>query len=87
MSKCIQCGSYAINPHLHGRDGTDLDLCDVCYWRKRAIKTADVLREVREKIARSCYKSCFGDDYDGGLDAGLAEGIKVIDDKIKELEP
>lgn len=32
--KC-KCGSYAINPHLHGRDGTDLDLCDVCYWRKR----------------------------------------------------
>ena len=31
------CGSYAINPHLHGRQsGADLDLCDVCYWRKRA---------------------------------------------------
>lgn len=35
--KC-NCGSYAINPHLHGRDDTDLDLCDVCYWRKRAEK-------------------------------------------------
>lgn len=33
--KC-KCGSYAINPHLHGRDNTNLDLCDVCYWRKRA---------------------------------------------------
>ena len=30
------CGSYAINPHLYGRDDTDLDLCDVCYWMKRA---------------------------------------------------
>ena len=37
MNKCKSCGSYAINPKLHGRDGkSDLDLCDVCYWRKRA---------------------------------------------------
>lgn len=33
--KCRVCGSYAINHHLHGRDGSDPDLCDVCYWRKR----------------------------------------------------
>lgn len=36
MIKCKVCGSYAINPHLHGRDSNDLDLCDVCYWRSRA---------------------------------------------------
>ena len=43
MTKCRgldnkkRCHSYAINPHLHGREkGVDLDLCDVCYWRKRA---------------------------------------------------
>ena len=36
MSKCEICGSYAINHHCHGRDGADGDLCDVCYWRKRA---------------------------------------------------
>ena len=36
MNKC-KCGSYAINENLHGRDKVkDLDLCDVCYWRKRA---------------------------------------------------
>ena len=35
MSQC-KCGSYAINHHCHGRDGSDPDLCDVCYWRKRA---------------------------------------------------
>jgi hypothetical protein len=34
--KCKICGSYAINHHCHGRDGSDPDLCDVCYWRKRA---------------------------------------------------
>ena len=36
MNKCKQCGSYAINPHLYERDNTDLDLCDVHYWMKRA---------------------------------------------------
>lgn len=36
MEQCKRCGSMAINPKSHGRDSTDLDLCDVCYWRKRA---------------------------------------------------
>ena len=40
---CIRCRSYAINPRLHGRDDTDLDLCDVCYWRARA-ESNDTLR-------------------------------------------
>lgn len=35
MEKC-KCGSFAINPHLHGRDDSDKGLCDVRYWRKRA---------------------------------------------------
>lgn len=37
MRQCKECGSYAINPHCHGREeAVDIDLCDVCYWRKRA---------------------------------------------------
>ncbi len=36
MMSCKECGSYAINHHCHGRDGSDGDLCDVCYWRKLA---------------------------------------------------
>ncbi len=36
MNKCTECGSYAINHHCHGRDGSDPELCDVCYWRVRA---------------------------------------------------
>ena len=36
MIPCKKCGSYAINHAHHGRDGSDGDLCDVCYWRKRA---------------------------------------------------
>lgn len=31
-----KCGSYAVNHQSHGRDGSDSDLCDVCYWRKRS---------------------------------------------------
>ena len=35
MNKCKRCGSYAINSNAHGRiPFKDLDLCDVCYWRK-----------------------------------------------------
>ena len=37
MTQCKKCGSHAVNPKSHGReDDVDLDLCDVCYWRKRA---------------------------------------------------
>lgn len=39
---CTRCGSHAINHHLHGRDGSDGDLCDVCYWRKRAEQEVQV---------------------------------------------
>lgn len=38
---CKICGSFAINHHCHGRDGSDADLCDVCYWHKRAESTAN----------------------------------------------
>ena len=34
--KCKNCYSHAINHHCHGRDGSDPDLCDVCYWRTRS---------------------------------------------------
>lgn len=46
--KCNACGSHAINHHLHGRDGNDLDLCDVCYWRKRH---GDLLSDVEMAFA------------------------------------
>lgn len=36
---CSECGSFAINHHCHGRDGSDGHLCDVCYWRTRAERT------------------------------------------------
>lgn len=36
MKPCVDCRSWAVNPHSHGRDNTRLDLCDVCYWRTKA---------------------------------------------------
>ena len=52
MSQCDRCGSYAINHHCHGRDGSDGDLCDVCYWRKRAERQplTDELLKLLEQI-------------------------------------
>lgn len=59
------CGSYAINPTLKGREeGLDENLCDVCYWRKRATEKDLVIMELQCKIEcltpgeRSC-KGCF----------------------------
>ena len=52
MNKCIRCFSTSINPNDYGREyNTDLDLCDVCYWRKRAhasIPRADVILALEE---------------------------------------
>lgn len=55
MNRC-KCGSYAINHHLHGRNGSDLDLCDVCYWRKRAATAAQEVEHLLETIraAKDC---------------------------------
>ena len=52
MPQCKTCGSYAINPHCHGREaGVDLDLCDVCYWRKRA-ETSLFFKQTKEDAKR-----------------------------------
>ena len=46
MNACERCGSYAVNPGRSGRDmQSDLDLCDVCYWRKRAEQAEEAERE------------------------------------------
>ena len=36
VKQCVKCGSFAINHHCHGRDGSLDDHCDVCYWRSKA---------------------------------------------------
>ena len=50
MNSCIRCYSFAINHHSHGRDGSDPDLCDVCYWRKRAEEAIMERDQALEKI-------------------------------------
>ena len=46
--KCTRCESLAVNKHLFDRiPGVDDELCNVCYWRKRAeenVRTADTER-------------------------------------------
>ena len=57
MTNQCACGSYAINPHKHGReDGVDLDLCDVCYWRKRAGILKDALRAASVELFEASDK-------------------------------
>ena len=53
MRKCKECGSYAINHCSHGRDGSDVDLCDVCYWRKRATSIQQA-EETHWKLSCGC---------------------------------
>ena len=58
MNKCKRCGSYAINPHLHGRGHTDKNLCDVCFWRGRAIDlaieiaTTDIVKTPKTELGK-----------------------------------
>lgn len=50
--RCTRCGSQAINPSHHGRDGTRLDLCDVCYWRSLAEGTRQEKSKITEDAER-----------------------------------
>ena len=55
MNKCTECGSYAINHHCHGRDGSDPELCDVCYWRVRATDYAAL--EAERDHLKACQEN------------------------------
>ena len=65
--RCIKCGSYAINHHLHGRDGSRPDLCDVCFWRD---KLESNLEAANERIRR--LERCL--DLAWGLIANAGQG-------------
>jgi hypothetical protein len=56
MKQCKRCNSQAINPHTHGRQkDVDLNLCDVCYWRKRAEVQSDTLLQNALVVAATAY--------------------------------
>lgn len=61
--RCKRCGSYAINPNSQGRDDSDADLCDVCYWRKRVELAQAALRQVEFCLGFCVW--CGRAEYDG----------------------
>lgn len=66
--RCSRCGSYAINPNHHGREpDIDLDLCDVCYWRKRSATRPD---GVVEALKLAYRKHWLNDDSIGWDELG-----------------
>ena len=63
MKTCKVCKSHAINHRCHGRDGSDDDLCDVCYWRKRSVNNfnipnnTEIFEWLKEKKYQTDYNS------------------------------
>lgn len=49
---CNRCGSWAINHGHHGRDGSEPNLCDVCYWRQRCEQCTASIAAKDAEIAR-----------------------------------
>lgn len=63
--------------HLHGRDNTDLDLYDVCYWRKRANNTQQLKAEIAAILCMVQY-------YVTPDGIGVEGSVKLID-KLRQL--
>lgn len=68
MEKCKRCYSYAVNHHCHGRDGSDPDLCDVCYWRTRAELAKDLAEGRDHLLFRASKLECERDKYKAALE-------------------
>jgi hypothetical protein len=47
---CSRCGSFAINHHLHGRDGSYKSMCDVCYWRTKEETVQSQLKFLQARV-------------------------------------
>ena len=62
--RCVRCYSYAINHAQHGRDGSDGDLCDVCYWRARAEYPAAAARvPLTDEQIVAALRLCDAEDH------------------------
>ena len=77
MSQCKICGSGAINLRSNGRDGSDPELCDVCYWKTRAEKYADALSLIRDPFA-SHPLFLTGISYERAYEEIAAEALKGV---------
>lgn len=74
MRQCKDCGSFAINPEHGGRDKkSDLDLCDVCYWRLRC----DIAKSALERVSLSSPPT-------GPFCAG-SEPMKMVEKALNKL--
>jgi hypothetical protein len=80
MSNCKRCGSYAINPRLHGREADqDVGLCDVCYWRKRAEEAEKRVAELGTGIERAVEKIMrLRNAHEPHGDSNLTKTIAII---------
>jgi len=81
--KCSRCGSYAINHNSHGRDGSDPDLCDVCYWRKRA----DGNEELRWRLSdwQDSFTTAWKTPCPDEVHCSCVPALRVKLDKIENL--
>lgn len=79
MNKCTECGSYAINHHCHGRDGSDQELCDVCYWRVRATDYATLEAECERLRAQVSALQPLANSWQSGYDKGREDGARAAD--------
>lgn len=85
---CKQCGSFAINHHSHGRDGSDGDLCDVCFWRKRAGALEAQVAALTIAIAacRDAFQvPSVGSELDGYYVGAIADPLLVADYVVAQV--
>ena len=79
MKAVCKCGSYAINHHCHGRDGSDGDLCDVCYWRKRAEQPAQ-----QDEFKAAYIEAMVASNEAGFAGMSAAETIRELSRMVAE---
>lgn len=84
-NQCNQCGSYAINHRHHGRDGSDPDLCDVCYWHTRHDQLQAELAEVKAELALALKVPSIAAMHTW-LDSDCAKQNKQLGDELAALK-
>jgi len=85
---CKSCGSYQFNLHQKGIDQGDL--CDVCYWKKRALNGEEVAKFAwnYHLAVYSLAKAINIDDSEETIERfklSLSEAFHAMDKAISEL--
>jgi len=80
--QCKNCKSFAINPHLHGREpAKDLDLCDVCYWRTRSKTKED--QAIINATVELYNDAVWALEEDYNLDGDVGRSLKKVVNAIE----